>query len=115
MSWRRTVDRARYLRKSMNYAERRLWSRLRNRQLLAKKFRRQHPIGDYIVDFVCLEVRLAVELDGPIHDEHWLRDDQRDRWLAGQGFKILRFTNHQVETDIQYVLEQIGRSLRSLR
>jgi very-short-patch-repair endonuclease len=67
---------------------------LRSRRLAALKFRRQFPIGPYVVDFVCLRLRLVVELDGPFHDpEH---DTVRDAWLVAQGFTILRFPNSQL-------------------
>jgi very-short-patch-repair endonuclease len=67
---------------------------LRSRRLAALKFRRQFPLGPYVLDFVCLRIRLVIELDGPFHDPE--RDAVRDAWLGQQGFRILRFANHEL-------------------
>ena len=75
--------------------ERKLWRLLRDRRLEGLKFRRQMVIGPYVVDFVCLRHRLIVEADGPFHDPD--RDRVRDAWLSGQGFRVLRFPNAQIE------------------
>ena len=84
---------ARDLRRNMNGVERRLWARLRLRRLDGWKFRRQAPIGDYVVDFVCLQARLVIELDGPAHDERrWDADLRRQAWLEGKGFRVKRFS-----------------------
>jgi len=99
---------AKKLRKSLTEAERLLWSYLRNRQL-GVKFRRQEPIGRYIVDFVCFEKRLVVEVDGGQHGGSY--DDERDRWLNMQGFRVLRFWNNEVLKNIEGVLEVIGKEL----
>src|SRR5437588_4018224 len=89
-----TVRQARALRRSAPSNERLLWKLLRSRRLAALKFRRQFPVGPYVVDFVCLRIRLVVELDGPFHDpEH---DIVRDAWLMAQGFRVLRFPNSQL-------------------
>ena len=84
----------------MTVAEIRLWKRLRSRQLTSCKFRRQHPYLDYILDFVCLETRLLIEVDGGQHQESE-RDQGRDRRLQEAGFQVLRFWSNQVlqETD----------------
>jgi very-short-patch-repair endonuclease len=71
------------------------------------KFRRQEPIGSYIVDFVCFEKRLIVELDGGQHQQQISGDKQRDAWFASQGFRVLRFWNNEVLTNIDGVLTQI--------
>jgi len=84
-----------------------LWSKLRARQIEGCKFRRQAPIGKYIVDFVCHEKRLIVELDGGQHAENCETDRQRDKWLGEQGYKVLRFWNNDVLTNIEGVLETI--------
>jgi len=84
--------------------ERRLWEVLRGRRLEGLKFRRQVPIGPYVADFLCLRHRLVVEADGPLHDPE--RDAIRDAWLAGQGFRVLRFSNSEV-MDRDRVIERI--------
>jgi len=89
-----TTRQARALRQNAPSNERLLWKLLRNRRLAALKFRRQFPLGPYVLDFVCLRIGLVVELDGPFHDpEH---DATRDAWLAEQGFRVLRPTNREV-------------------
>ncbi len=99
--------RARALRRSSTDAEAQLWNRLRNRQLLGLKFRRQHPIGPYYADFACLEIRLVVELDGGQHVEDAVRDARRAAAMAAQGFTTLRFWNHEVLGQMDAVLEAI--------
>ena len=86
-------ERARALRKNMTDGERRLWQALRARQVDGMRFRRQHPIGPYIADFVCLERRLIVEVDGGHHteDDQIAHDARRDRWLNAEGYRVLRF------------------------
>ena len=81
---------AKNLRKDSTEAEKSLWRRLQRKQLEEFKFRRQQPIGKYIVDFVCFEKKLVVEVDGGQHADTD-RDRERDRWLAEQGFQVLRF------------------------
>jgi very-short-patch-repair endonuclease len=87
---------ARTLRKDSTDAERWLWQRLRNRELLGWKFRRQHPIGCYIVDFACIERKLIIELDGSQHAESQTADSERSEYLEDKGFQILRFWNNDV-------------------
>ena len=82
-------SKAKELRKNSTAAERILWQQLRLRQLGEYKFRRQHPLGAYIVDFVCLEKRLVVEIDGGHHNTQVLRDEGRSAWIESQGFRIL--------------------------
>jgi len=72
------------------------------------RFRRQEPVGPYIVDFITFEGRLVVELDGEVHDR-WSRDDVRDAWLRGRGFRVLRVENHLVRDDILLVVGWILR------
>jgi very-short-patch-repair endonuclease len=86
---------AKELRVAMTDSERRLWSRLRLEQLGAK-FRRQHPLGAYVLDFVCLDARLVVEVDGSQHAEQSVYDGRRDAWLEQQGFRVLRFASNEV-------------------
>jgi very-short-patch-repair endonuclease len=87
--------RAREMRHEQTEAEKALWRLLRDRRLSKMKWRRQFPIGDYIVDFVCLDHRIIVECDGSQHADN-PRDAERDAWLSSQGFMIARFWNHEV-------------------
>jgi very-short-patch-repair endonuclease len=103
-------DFARALRAGSTEAERRLWYHLRSRRMRGAKFRRQHPIGPYIVDFVCIEHRLIVELDGGQHQERACYDRRRDGMLRSRGFRILRFWNHDVLQRTAEVLDEIFRS-----
>ena len=89
-------DFARQLRKTMTGAERLLWYELRAYRFDGRKFRRQASIGDDIVDFVCFEVKLIVELDGGQHASQVEKDDARTAWLVSQGFRIMRFWNFQI-------------------
>jgi len=104
---------ARELRKNMTDAERRLWSALRRRELGGWKFRRQAPVGPYIiVDFVCFEKKVVIELDGGQHAEQQKAYDAvRTRWLTTEGFSIVRFWNHQVFEELDDVLEAIWHTL----
>jgi very-short-patch-repair endonuclease len=106
----RTRPNARRLRHEMTDAETRLWSRLRAHRFSDFSFRRQTPIGPYIVDFVCLDARLIVEVDGGQHADN-LHDVNRDEWLREQGFAILRFWNSDVFGNLAGVLESISTTL----
>ena len=98
----------------MTQAETHLWYRLRRRQVGNYRFRRQVPIGSYIVDFACVEERLIVEVDGSQHlDSDY--DARRDRWLEDQGFRVMRFWNHDVLDRTELVLRQILDALESPR
>ncbi len=105
------TTRARQLRKQSTDAERKLWRHLRNRQAEGYKFRRQQPLGQYIVDFVCLEKRLVVEVDGGQHAEQIEYDAQRSAWLESQGFRVVRFWNNQVLEETESVKEAIFEEL----
>lgn len=109
----KTKQNARALRKYLTDAEQLLWRRLRKRQLNEHRFRRQHPIGRYIVDFVCLEQKLVIELDGSQHQDQQYYDDRRDKWLQSQGYSVLRFWNNQVMNELDHVLEAISNTLPS--
>lgn len=100
---------ARDLRKRQTPAERAMWKILRDRRLRGLKFRRQFPIGPFVADFCCWELRLVVELDGEIHAEAQpaARDRERGAFLRGSGFTILRFPNARVFGDTAEVLEEI--------
>lgn len=108
-------ERAKRLRRDQTHAERKLWSRLRSRQLNGAKFRRQHPIGPYIVDFCCLEKKLAVELDGGHHTERMLEDRLRSDYLMQHGYRVLRFWNHEILGNIESVLICITNILEDPR
>ena len=99
--------RARSLRAESTDAERRLWGALRARRLMGWRFRRQQPIGPYIVDFVCIERRLIVEVDGSQHREAIRYDTARDWFLCRRGFVVMRFWNSDVLTQTAAVLEKI--------
>ncbi len=104
---------ARELRKRQTDAERALWNKLRSKQIEGVKFRRQQPIGPYIVDFVSLERKLIIEIDGGQHNERKVReeDQEREEWLKEKGYQILRFWNNDVLTNIEGVLERIKENL----
>jgi len=98
---------AKDLRKNSTDAERALWQHLRGKQFDGSKFRRQQPIGRYIVDFVCFEKKIVIEVDGGQHSDTQDQDAIRDLWLHDQGFTVYRFWNHDVLQNIEGVLSQI--------
>ena len=104
---------ARKLRREQTVPERKLWQASRGRQFAGFKFRRQQPIGPYIVDFVCLEARLVIELDGDQHssDQGIFQDRIRTEFLEQDGFQVVRFPNHQATTNFDGILETIERYL----
>ena len=102
---------ARSMRTDATKAEHVLWQAVRGKQLEGLKFKRQVPIGGHIVDFVCFEERLIVELDGAQHSES-STDPLRDRFFEGQGFRTIRFWNHEVEQDIDGVCQTIPAEVR---
>lgn len=106
------LSNARRLRKEMTAAETMLWRSLRNRSIAAK-FRRQVPIGPYVADFACVGARLIVELDGPAHEtgEAQEHDRNRDRWLAEQGWRVMRVPNDIVIGGGDIVLARIKAAL----
>tara|TARA_R110002094_G_C4831079_1_gene205456 strand:- start:76 stop:462 length:387 start_codon:yes stop_codon:yes gene_type:complete len=101
---------ARALRREQTPAEARLWSRLRNGNLMGIKFRRQVPVGPYIADFLSRQARLVVEADGGQHGEQEAYDAARTRFLEFRGYRVLRFWNHYILTDIDAVMEAIGEA-----
>ena len=103
------LDSARQLRSKQTDTENLLWSRLRAHRLFGLKFRRQQPIGVYIVDFLCPEKKLIVELDGGQHQEHAGYDAVRDTWLKSEGYIVLRYWNNEVMGNLEGLLEEIGR------
>jgi very-short-patch-repair endonuclease len=98
---------ARAMRREPTEAERKLWYALRDRRMQSLKFRRQAPIGSYIVDFLCVAQKLIVEVDGSQHVESF-RDEARDAWLARERYRVLRFWNHEVLTTPDSVLATIA-------
>jgi adenine-specific DNA-methyltransferase len=104
-------NRARQLRRDQTDAEQVLWGRLRDRQLCDAKVRRQHPIGPFITDFCCPQRKLIVELDGGQHAVEIAADQKRSRFLEGEGYRVLRFWNHEVLTNTAGVLERIAEML----
>ena len=107
----RVKQRARRMRKEMTDAERAVWMKVRGKQLLGYGFRRQHPIGDYIVDFVCIDRGIVVELDGGQHSDQADYAARRTAWLEGQGYRVLRFWNHEALTELDAVLDVIAQAL----
>jgi very-short-patch-repair endonuclease len=105
MARQATVPMARALRRRATASERDFWKLLRHRRLEGLKFRRQVPIGRYILDFVCLRHRLVVELDGPFHDP--AHDAERDAWLEAEGFRILRFAEVNAGRNVDKVIDGI--------
>jgi very-short-patch-repair endonuclease len=101
---------ARLLRENSTEAEVYLWERLKSNQFQGLKFRRQHPISIYIVDFYCHQYKLIIELDGGYHNtlEQIEKDQERTNFLSFQGLKVIRFTNEQALTEIDEVLDVIG-------
>ncbi len=111
MGVRRQVATARLLRRNSTDVERRLWHRIREKQIEGFRFRRQRPIGKYIVDFVCLEAKLIVELDGGQHAEHADADTARTEFLESLGYRVVRFWNNEVLENMEGVLERIREAL----
>ena len=97
----------------MTDAEQAIWRRLRGCQVKSYKFRRQHPFGNFILDFVCLEARLVVEIDGGQHNES-AQDLVRDQVLANAGFQVMRFWDNQVLNELDSVMENIWLELEQL-
>ena len=109
----RVFENARFLKQVQTKAEEALWKRLRNRKLEGRKFRRQHPIEHYIVDFYCHESKLVIEVDGKIHElnDNPDYDKNRTQDLISFGLKVIRFTNEQVLNNIEVVLKEIKSNL----
>ena len=106
-----TKSKARELRKRMTHAEELLWKRIRRKQLNGMHFRKQHPYGHYILDFYCFESQLAIEVDGLIHLNKVEYDSERAACLESSGLTVLRFSNDEIENDIESVLYRISEYL----
>lgn len=109
----RLRDNAKRLRREQTDAESRLWYHLRAHRFLRLKFKRQKPLGQYIVDFVCHEQALVIEIDGGQHAERAAYDRTRDEWLRAEGYTVLRFWNVDVMQQLDGVLERIREEVLS--
>ena len=110
----RNTARARSLRRQATSAERALWEHLARSQLGAK-FSRQMPVGPYFADFLCRELKLVIELDGHSHDVAPERDGVRDHWMSQAGYTVLRFTNAEVQRNVEGVVAAISEAVARLR
>jgi len=110
----RSAKLQRTLRNSMSDAEQALWHLLRRRQISGLKFRRQHPFDDYILDFVCLEKKLVIEVDGGQHGQQAGYDENRTQKLQAAGFRVLRFWNNEALKEIESVRERIWLAVQEL-
>ncbi len=111
----RDYQRAKSLRRALSPAERLLWNDLRSLPNdLTLKFRRQHPIHPYIVDFACVSCKLVVEIDGESHDMRQPHDEQRSKYLQQKGYTVMRFTNEAVYRNREGVVQEIVRKSQEL-
>ncbi len=106
-------EKARMLRKNMTTQERILWQFLRKKSINGLKFRRQYPIGNYIVDFICNEKKLIIEVDGGQHnkDKNIIYDEERTKYLETKGYKVIRFWNYDIDNNIEGVYQKILKHL----
>ena len=111
MSKSERVELCRKLREHQTSAEGFFWELIRGRRFLGRKFRRQHPLGNFIVDFYCPEARVAIELDGDIHATQRQRDNARDSFLASRGVLVLRILNDDLLRDPLTVLDRVEAAL----
>jgi very-short-patch-repair endonuclease len=108
-------DTARRLRADATEAEQKLWAQLRKRQLYGFQFRRQYSIGPFFVDFICLDARLIIEVDGAQHADQKEQDQSRSEFFRGSGYDVLRFWNFEVLSDVDSVVERIAEVLRETK
>ena len=106
------LQKARALRGQQTDAEKRLWSRLRRKQVAGARFRRQMPVGPYIADFACPSAQLIIEVDGGQHGSDSKPDTRRDAWFHARGWRVLRFWNNQVLAETDSVVDEIYRAVR---
>lgn len=112
--FRKTISLRRNLRHNLTPPERLFWSKVANRNFFDLKFRKQHGIGEYIVDFYCSEKSIIIELDGDSHASSQERDEKRTNYLSGLGYTIVRYQNRDVLNNISGVMEDLARKLRLL-
>jgi very-short-patch-repair endonuclease len=112
--WEKLKPIAREMRKEPTQAERMLWQRLRRNQMAGLPFRQQFPIDRFIVDFYCPAKRLAIEIDGPIHQYSQAEDTIRKEYIESMGIKVIRFSNQEIFTKISNVLETILAEINQL-
>jgi very-short-patch-repair endonuclease len=105
---------AKSLRTDLTDAERRIWSRLRREQL-GCRFRRQHPLGGYVLDFACLDPKLIVEIDGSQHMDQVSYDERRTAWLTQQGFRVLRFWSNDALSQTDAVIAEVLAAVQAAR
>ena len=115
LGWGSLRERARELRGNPTEAKKVIWRHLRNKQLGGYRFRRQHPLGRFIVDFFCFEKNLVIELDGGHHSEQTGNDEIRTSWLEASGYRVLRFWNNQIMDETDAVLEVILNELEAIQ
>jgi very-short-patch-repair endonuclease len=99
------------LRKGQTEAERKLWNQLGAKRMEKFKFRRQQPVGPYIVDFICFEKQLIIELDGSQHMQQMEKDVERDKWFEEQGYTVLRLWDNEIFENLNGVLDSIRQNL----
>ena len=106
---RELIELARILRNNATPAEKKLWLELREMRSVGVRFRRQHPVWRYIADFYCVDLKLLIEVDGPIHDDKSSQDKDANRTaeLERMGITVIRFTNDEVQKDLSVVLEKV--------
>lgn len=109
--FKKNLSLKRKLRSEMTHAENKLWLRLRSKQFQNLKFRRQHGIGPYVVDFYCSAKGLVIEVDGDVHaeEDQVMKDRKREHYLKGLGLQIVRYVNNDILTNIDDVLEDLFR------
>ena len=103
------IEKSRELRKNMTFQERKLWNIIKNRQFFNYRFRRQFPIGSYIVDFICREKKIIIEIDGGQHNEqiNIEYDNKRTKYLKSEGYNVIRFWNNEIDNNIEGVYERL--------
>ena len=115
MTWgKRGTGRARQLRRDQTPAEKLLWPWLRANRMLGFKFRRQHPVGPFFLDFACVDLAFGIELDGGIHETQVAYDASRDEFLHDRDWEILRIKNEDVVSQLHAVLEMIAQEIRKV-
>ena len=113
--WKKLNVLAKQKRREPTLAENKLWQFIRDRKVSGAKFRRQHTIERFIVDFVCVELKLIVEVDGEIHEYTKQEDEIRQTFLESEGFKVIRFTNNEVMDNINAVLNKISNTVTRMQ